>query len=279
MNHAAIADEQLARPTRRVMPGGRAALRHAATFWFVMTAIGQGAFVAFILAFYYSRTLAGDLSRWNEKPLIQGYVAGDGAGNAGFAVHVILAALVTAAGLVQLVPQIRARWPRFHRWSGRTFLVCSLFLAAGGLALVWVRGTYLNLPGALAISLDAVLIIVFGTLAWADALRGRFVSHRRWALRAFMVVSAVWFMRIGYGSWGLATGGVGIGQAMDGPFDYFLAFGCYLVPLAILELYLWAEARGTGGQRVAVATLVATGGAMTGLGTMAAVLGMWLPYV
>ena len=91
--------------------------------------------------------------------------------------------------------------------------------------MVWGRGTYLNLPGAVGITLNALLIFVCLTMAWYHARGRRFVLHRRWALRTFVVASAVWFMRVGYMAWGIVTGGAGIGETMNGPFDMFIVFG------------------------------------------------------
>ena len=66
----------------------------------------------------------------------------------------LTAAIMTLTGLVQLVPAVRSRWPRLHRWSGRVFLALAALLALGGLWLVWVRGSYLTLTGAISISMD-----------------------------------------------------------------------------------------------------------------------------
>ena len=66
-----------------------------------LTSFGQAAFVGFILAFYGTRTASGDYAGWNDKPLIDGYVAGDQTGNVVFAAHVLLASVVTLAGLIQ----------------------------------------------------------------------------------------------------------------------------------------------------------------------------------
>jgi hypothetical protein len=257
----------------------RAHLALAAKAWFAATALGQLAFAAFILLFYYPRAFSGNFAAWNDKPLIDGHIAGDTAGNLGFAMHVVLAAVITLCGLVQLIPVVRTRWPRLHRLSGRTFLASAMILALGGLVLVWVRGTYFNLPGALAISMDAGLILGCGAMAWRTALARDFAAHRRWALRTFVVASGVWFMRVGYMVWALATGGAGIGKAMDGPFDLFWIFGAHLLPLALLELYLAADRRGSPAARQAMAALLVMGSVAILAGSVGAWLAMWSPYI
>ncbi len=254
-------------------------LGRAATFCYLAIAAGQLLFVAFILLFYYPSTLSGRFAAWNDKPLITGFVAGDSAGNLFFGVHVLMAAILTFGGLIQLVPQIRGRWPSLHRWNGRLYLVSALILALGGLWLVWVRGTWLSLGGAIGITLDAALIVVFAALAWRAVRSRRFAEHRGWAIRLFAVASAVWFMRVGYMAWGLATGGAGIGESMNGPFDMFLAFANSLLPLAIAELYLRVGARGTPIARRGVAMLLGVSGLIILAGSAGAWLVMWGPYI
>ncbi|MFZ9395667.1 MAG: DUF2306 domain-containing protein [Erythrobacter sp.] len=269
------AEEAVIVPTRA---RARQQLVRAAQAWFAATALGQALFALFILLFYYPSTLTGDYAAWNEKPLIDGYTPGDGAGNLQFAAHVLMASAMTVAGLVQLLPQIRARWPLLHRWSGRIFLTLAFLLSLGGLWLVWVRGTYLTLAGGIAVSLDGLLILACGTLAWRAALSRDFVSHRRWALRTFAVASGVWFMRVGYMVWGILTGGAGIGPAMSGPFDHFWAFATHLIPLATVELYLRAERAGPNAQRGMAALLWVAALLILG-GSAAAWAMMWWPPI
>jgi hypothetical protein len=253
-------------------------LSYAVRGWFAATALGQLAFLTFILFFYYQLTLSGDYAGWNAKPLITGYVKGDVAGNRNFAIHVMLAGVMTLAGLLQLVPTVRSHWPKLHRWSGRTFLIMAMALSLGGLWLVWVRGSYLTLTGAIAISIDGLLILAFGFMAWRTARRREFVAHRRWALRTFMVASGVWFMRIGYIAWGIATGGLGIEKGMAGPFDLFWAFATYLLPLTVLELYLRAE-RSTPMAKQAMAGGLWLAAIVTLVGSAGAWALMWWPFI
>jgi hypothetical protein len=80
-------------------------------------------------------------------------------------------------------------------------------------------------------------------------------------------------------AWGLATGGAGIGKAMDGPFDLFLAFANSLLPLAIAEIYLRAGARGTPMARRATATLLTVSSLVILAGSAGAWMVMWGPYI
>ena len=86
-------------------------------------------------------------------------------------------------------------------------------------------------------------------------------------------------MRVGYMAWGIATGGAGIGKALDGPFDIFLAFANSLIPLAIAELYLRTGARGTPAARNGVAALLLVCGLVILAGSGGAWMMMWGPYI
>jgi uncharacterized membrane protein len=228
--------------TNRLEPSSVAdkALKAAAGLWFLVAVIDQWAFLYYIVAFYGPSTFTGDFQVWNRNTILNmAYVPGDTTGNLAFAAHTLLAAAITFGGAMQLIPQIRARAISVHRWIGRVFFVTALGLGGSGLYMEWVRGDRFNMVGAVAISLNAVLIILFCGLAWRSALRREISTHRRWALRAYLVANAQWFTRVGVFACIIVNRGpVGIGNHFNGPFIFFWDFGCYLVPLVVLELYL-----------------------------------------
>ncbi|HEU4961275.1 MAG TPA: DUF2306 domain-containing protein [Sphingomonas sp.] len=265
---------------RRRGSRGQALLRRSAAAWFVVAALGQAAFVWMILAHYGGKTLAGDFAGWNEKPLIKGYVAGDTAGNAVFAAHVLLAAVVTIGGLLQFLPAIRRRAPALHRWIGRAFFSVAVIMALSGLWLTWVRQTYLSPISAIAVSVDGMLILAFSAIAWRAALKRDLIAHRRWAMRAFMVVNGVWFLRVGIMAWVLISGGgIGMNDSLSGPADIVIQFGAYLVPLAVLEIYFRAQGSGVRAMKRGVAGLMLLMTAITLVGVSGAVAFMWWPYM
>lgn len=252
----------------------------AARLWCGVAVAGQAAFIGFILLFYGVRTATGNLAGWNDKPLIEGYVAGDRVGNGMFALHVLLASLVTLCGLVQLSPGMRRRWPALHRWSGRAFILAGGVAALSGAWLTLVRGSYLSTVSAAAVVLNGVLILAFAGLAWRAALQRRFEAHRRWALRTFMVISGVWFLRVGLMGWVLLNQGPrGMTDDMSGPADVVLTFGSYLIPLAVLEVYLRAQGSERRAAKIAAAAVVTAAAAFTAIGVMGTILVLWGPYV
>jgi hypothetical protein len=215
-------------------------LAASARLWFVTALIGQWAFLYYIAAFYDAATLRGDFAAWsNNRLLLKGYVPGDTTGNLAFAAHVLLAAIVTFGGALQLIPQIRTRFIYLHRWNGRLFLLTAIAGARSGLYMIWVRDSRANFTAGFATSLDAALIIAFGMLAWRAARARNITTHRRWALRTYIVANGVWFQRVGIFGWMVYhQAAVGMTKHFDGWFDLSWAFGCYLFPLAVLELYL-----------------------------------------
>lgn len=246
--------------------------------WFMVAAIGQLAFVGFIIAFYYTRTFSGDFAAWNDKALIDGFKDGDVAGNLMFAIHVVLAAVMTVAGLVQLLPKVRSRAPVVHRISGRVFVLLACLLAFGGLWLVWVRGTQLSSIGALSVSLNGVLILAFAVPTVAYAVRRNIALHQRWAMRFFLVASGVWFVRVGIMGWlTIAQGAVGMNATMSGPADIVIAFGSYLIPLSIYEAYHRARFCSSDIVKASAATLVLVATLVTAIGVYGTIFNMWLP--
>ena len=110
------------------------ALKAAAGFWFVVAVIGQWIFAFYIAAFYGGWAVRGDLLGWN-KILPHGYVAGNTIGNTALAAHLYSAATITLSGALQLIPQIRARFPIFHRWNGRIYVLIAFIMGLTGLYL------------------------------------------------------------------------------------------------------------------------------------------------
>jgi hypothetical protein len=150
-----------------------------------------------------------------------------------------------------------------------------------GTYLIWVRGTVGDTFQHLATTLNALLIIGFAVMAWRNARARDFVTHRRWALRLFLVMSGVWFFRVGLMLWLLIhQAPVGFdGETFTGPFLTALAFGQTLLPLLILELYFYAQKRGGVRGRLAMTGLLAVLTLGTAVGVAGAAMMMWLPRV
>ena len=264
-------------PTAQAKAAG-VALNATATLWFAVAVVGQLLFAWYVAALYGGAVVRGDPARWNSVAP-HAHVPGDTAGNAAFGLHMLLAVIITVGGALQLIPQVRSRAPRFHRWNGRLYVLLAAVASLTGLYMVWARGTVGDLSQHIGVSLDGVLILLCGFMAVRYARARDFARHRRWALRLFLVVSGVWFFRVGLMFWIFVNQGpAGFDpRTFEGPFLTFLSFAQSLLPLAVLQLYLRARDGGGAAARIAMAIGLAVLSAAMGLGIFAASVIMWLP--
>ena len=262
----------------RLRNRGSAILTRAASSWFVVAVLGQWLFVTYVIGFYFRAIWNGQIETWN-KVLPHGYVPGDTVGNLVVAVHLAFAVFILVGGSLQVMTGIRRRFPRFHRINGRIYLASAIVMSVGGLLMVWTRGTVGGPAQAVAISINAMLIMACAIMTVRHAMGRRLEVHRQWALRLFLVVSGVWFFRIGLMFWiAVNRGPVGFDpETFRGPALVALAFGQYLVPLAILELYFWAKRSRSLVFRASMAASLFVLTLATAGGIVAAFLFMWLP--
>jgi len=256
------------------------ALKAAARFWFGVTVIGQLFFAFAVASFYGMAALRGNYHGWT-KFITHGHVAGDTMGNFAVTMHVASAVIIMVAGALQLVPQVRNRFPTFHRWNGRFYLLAAVSVAAAGLYMTWVRGTVGDVSQHIGSSLGAVLIWVCAAMALRYAMARDFKTHRRWALRLFLVASGAWFIRLMlYLSFLVFKGPFGFDPAtFTGPFLTVLTYAQYLFPLAVLEIYLRAQDRPGALRRMATAGMLFILTLATGAGILAVGMAIWVPQV
>lgn len=254
-----------------------ALLRASGVIWFVPALIGQWLFAYHVAAEYFATALAGNIGAWNQR-LFVGLVEGDLIGNAALAIHLIIAFVVTIGGTLQLVPQIRRRAPAFHRWNGRLYILMAFITSIAALYMVWTRDTFGPDSLELSVSLNALLIMAFAAMTLRFAMARRFDVHHRWALRTFMVMSGVWFLRVMYACIGVVTQGKmlpGIENDMSGPADLVISCASFLLPLAVLEIYFWAGRSRERAAKLAVAAVVLLAAGATSIGVFGTAIG-WL---
>lgn len=274
MTDIALGPDAAPRPKR-----ARNWLDLSAKTWFVVTAIGQWLFVAYILAFYGGRFVAQGVDGLKGTHLANGFMEGDDFGNAAVMFHVLFAALIIGAGQLQLIPAVRAKMPAFHRWSGRFYMAASVLVSMAGVYLVWARPRVIgSLAQDIGTTGSGVLILIFLPLALYYAIKRDIKRHREWALRLFMVVSAVWFLRLMTFGWFMTTGGIGIDmETFSGPTLYVISFAQYLLPLLILQLYFWAQKPQNKAHRGKVASVIFVGTGFMAAGIAGISAFSWVP--
>ena len=254
-----------------------ALLTLSSQFWFVVMLAGQWFFAYYIFVSYGSFALAGDAAGASAG-LITGFIESDLIGNIGLIMHLALAFVITFCGPLQLIPAIRKYYPKLHRINGRIYIFTAFIISIGAIYMVATRGSS-TVWSAIALGFDGILIIFFAAMTMRYAIARKISIHHKWALRTFIAVSGVWFYRVMFAPAIIVFQGLPPGStpALDGPFDIAISFGCYLIPLAILEIYLRIKAKG-GAMAKSVMALALTGlTLLMGFGIFSAAMIMWLP--
>ncbi len=255
-------------------------LRRSAQFTLAAIVLGQISFIVYILLFYGRFSLTGQFERLNDKPHLSGFEATDPVGSGIFLLHVFGGGLVIGLGLLQLITGFRRKSLKLHRWSGRTYAAIGVLCALNGLWLTWVRGSYISIPSALAVSGNAIAILICVGFTVRYAWSKQFRVHQDWAFRAFLVVSGVWFFRvmimafnlIGKGVFAFPSGLMPL--AMD-----VMNYASYLLPLAIFELYRQAERRKRLALNLAASVTLNMSTLLLAIGIFGTISFMWMPYL
>ena len=252
----------------------------AIKFWVAAVLIGQWMFGLYILVRFTMPWLLGSLDESQFTTMIRGYENGEVFNNGVLLLHIIPVMLISLSATFQLVPFIRNRFPKFHRWNGRLFLVVGFFGAISGLYMTWGIGSRLSDLGAVGVSINGILIPIFVYYTWRTAIQKNFKLHRRLAVHTFILINGVWSVRLYLMAWFMVNPeGFGNTRFIDGPADIAISFASYLLPMAIAELAFWAEKR-----RSSIPTLIGAIGVtllalLTTLGVYAASTMMWIPRI
>ena len=255
-------------------------LRTTARFWFVMALAGQFAFAISVAVFYGLTALRGNIQAWN-RILGRGYETGATMSDTALVGHILFATVISIAGALQLIPGIRNRFPVFHRWNGRLFVLAAFTQAITGIYLtLWVGKLVGDTTQHVIAVLGALLIMICAVMALRYAMQRDFTTHRRWALRLFLVASASWFIRLGFAVTFVLLGPIGFDPAtFSGPMVTFWSLSQYLLPLGVLELYLRAQDHPGALRRMATAGVLFVLTLAMGTGIALNAMGSWVPNV
>jgi hypothetical protein len=106
-------------------------------------------------------------------------------------IHIIPGAGFMILGPLQFLPRIRARHPRFHRRSGRVFLLCGYVIGITALIMPFVMMPIGGVNEAAGVLLFAIYFLTALSKAWWHIVHRRMALHREWMIRAFAVGLAV----------------------------------------------------------------------------------------
>ncbi|HEU4509896.1 MAG TPA: DUF2306 domain-containing protein, partial [Pyrinomonadaceae bacterium] len=144
-------------------------------------------------------------------------------------IHVAGAATALLIGPPQFSSAIRSRFPTFHRFLGRVYVVSCLVGGAAGFVLALGTSTgWISTAGFASL---AVAWIITTSLAWRRAMQGQFVDHRAWMIRSFALTFAAVTLRLYLPLLPLFS--IGFFQGYRA-----ISFLCWVPNLLAVELYL-----------------------------------------
>lgn len=170
---------------------------------------------------YFPPNFASDFLR-GRQPYFSGIY------RCAFYMHIASGPASLILGMIVISERFRIRFPRWHRWLGKSLLVLVLFLLTpSGLWMAYYAET-----GAVAAIGFSVLAIVTGICAligWQSAVKKQFAQHRRWMWRCFLLLCSAVILRL--------IGGLATVTGVGGTWSYPLAaWASWLVPLVAFEL-------------------------------------------
>lgn len=248
--------------------------------WLIIALVGQWFFAAYIIAVYALPTILGNSELTNAISPTRGIDSKARIDILMFFTHILPAALMAMSGLLQLVPKIRQKYPKFHRYNGRMFFVLAISGAVTGLYLTWGAGFRLSDIGSLGVTLNGLLIPIAIFFAWRFAMKKQIALHQRFAVHSFILVNGVWSFRLYLMAWYIINqGSNGNTKTLDGPADITLSFACYLLPMLIAELIFWAKRNNNEAIKWQGVVVASIGALITLVGVIAASMMMWYPRI
>jgi len=90
-------------------------------------------------------------------------------------------------GPIQFLPAVRNRWIRFHRWSGRIWMIAALIGAISALLFVGQLPVWGDLSTNVAIVCATVVFLVALVQGYRTIRRRDITRHREWMIRCFAI--------------------------------------------------------------------------------------------
>lgn len=149
--------------------------------------------------------------------------------------HIFVGPLTLVAGTLLVSERFRLRFPRWHRILGRCqVLGVLLVIVPSGLAMArYAASGPVAGAGFVLLSISTGITAVMG---WRAAVRRRFLIHRRWMWRCYLLLCSTVVLRV--------MGGVGRVAGIDAEWYYVqMAWTSWIVPLVVFEVMEWIRGR------------------------------------
>lgn len=106
-------------------------------------------------------------------------------------IHILPGAVFMVLAPLQFLPRLRARYPRFHRRSGRVLLACGYIIGVTALVMPFVMTPIGGVNEAAGVLLFAVYFLTALSKAWWHIVHRRTALHREWMIRVLAIGLAV----------------------------------------------------------------------------------------
>ncbi|KPH94176.1 hypothetical protein AMS58_13735 [Pseudoalteromonas porphyrae] len=254
-------------------------LNNSKKIWFTCLLMAQICFVTYLALGYGLTGITTGISGWSRLNSTA-YVASDPIGNSMYAVHVLLAIVMIIGGSLQLIPAIRAKYTKFHRYNGRVFVMLACTISVAGMYLMIARGTVGNtLMQGLTI-FGGCVVILSSILAVRAAKKRNISLHKIWAIRLYLAANGVLFFRLMIFAWFLLFGTLGVDTTtFTGPTVLAVSICSYVIPLLIAELVRHAETTTNKIITIATASLMVLISIIFLVGLFGIGLAEWYPAI
>jgi len=133
---------------------------------------------------------------------------------------------------------------RIHRYTGVLYVLACMLTSLYGLTFIVLNGTVGRLGMTIPFTIAGVLTFTFSLITPYYAIMGPYYLHRAWAFRLDAVATASTFYRIlyflVYPLINLIVPGLH-SKDFDSPLDDAFSSLYFLIPMVIVELYLWIQ--------------------------------------
>jgi len=247
--------------------------------WFSCLLLAQTCFVIYLALGYGLTSVTTGISGWSLLNKTA-YIANDPTGNLMYAAHVLLAIVMIIGGSLQLIPTLRVKYTKFHRYNGRLFVLLACTISLAGIYLMVIRGS-VGSPLTQGLTIFGGCVIILSSIFAVRAAKTRNIKHHQiWAIRLYLAANGVLFFRLIIFAWFLLFGTLGIDTTtFTGPTVLAASICSYVLPLVIAELIRYAESTKNKVITIATASLMLFISIIFLVGLLSVVLAQWYPII
>lgn len=264
-------------PSTSTLPFAMRLFQFSSRAWFICLLLAQLVFVTYLALGYGIASIQNQLTKWNTFNT-NAFVEGDTIGNLFYGLHVLLAIVMILGGSLQLIPNIRNRHLRFHRYNGRFFVILACTISLAGMYLILVRGTVGNAFLHSMTFFSGTVVLVASFFAVSTAMKKQIASHEVWATRLFLAANGVLFFRLCIFAWFMLFGTFGVNtEDFTGPTVYAVSVCSYLLPLLVFEWVRYTKKNKAVVHQLLVSILMILTASVFLIGLAGITLGSWYP--